>query len=531
MNNDFHNVYTPPAFEPKESRYTVGESFFAWFCVLSGYLFCRACPVNRYPVGAFAVILISLITTAVLLARKGAGFGAPSVVSAIACVITGSSLFFSSVGFIQTLGFFCSAFAYVYFVYSASGNRLEVGASDLIAIDFFKALILLPFSCFVRLWVAMFSGKRIGWKFVLKVFIGLMIAVIPTAIVVALLSYDSEFAELFEEVFSFIIDFNIFSHLGSLLLGSVVAMYVFGLYSASASHKLGDAITAEKCHHSASKLHIAPILTVAAALLPLVSVYVIFFVSQFKYYVSAFSGVLPQGINYADYARSGFFELCTVSAINLVILACVAMFMRRGKKSGTVFLKLASVVISLLTLVLIATAASKMILYIKSYGLTERRLEASWFIVLLALIFILIIFKQIFNKLKIVSASAIVTALMLGVLLLSNYNSIIADYNVDKYISGELEGIDEYALYKLGTPAVPALVRLAEYQEAKYGVDIADIANNQDPTAEATEYNETAYYLKRFDNKLNKKKSGITGFNVPDFTARRKLDGFLNKNK
>lgn len=531
MNNDFHSLYTSPVSEAETKLYTAGESFFAWFCVLSGYLFCRACPVNRYPVGAFAVILISLIATAVILARNGAGFGAPSIVSAIACVILGSSLFLSSVGFVQTLGFFCSAFAYVYFVYSASGNRLEVGASDLIAIDFFKALFILPFSCFIRLWIAISSGKKIGWKFVLKVFLGLIIAVIPTAIVVALLSYDSDFADLFEKVSSFLKDFNIFSHLGSLLLGSVVAMYVFGLYSACASNKLGDIITAENCRYTASKLRIAPVLTVAAALLPLVSVYVIFFISQFKYYVSAFSGVLPQGINYADYARSGFFELCTVSAINLVILAFVAMFMRRGKKSGTVFLKLASVVISLLTLVLIATAASKMILYIKSYGLTERRLEVCWFIMLLALIFILIIFKQIFNKLKIVSASAIVTALMLGVLLLSNYNSLIADYNVDKYISGELEGIDEYALYKLGTPAVPALVRLAEYQNSKYGVDIADIANNQEPTAEATEYNETAYYLKSFDNKLNKKKSVITGFNVPDFTARRKLDGFLNKNK
>ncbi|MBQ9848106.1 MAG: DUF4173 domain-containing protein [Clostridia bacterium] len=531
MNNDFNPIYTPSPSEsePVQSRFTVGESFFAWFCVLAGYLFCRAFPPTENPIGMFLVFIIILIATVIVLATRKFKFGSSAVVSAIMSAITAGAAVFTSVDFVQIIGFLCSGIAYAYFIYSATGNRLENGMSDLLPIDLLKALFLLPFSCFVRLWVAMFSGRRVGWKFVLKAFIGFAVAIIPTAIVISLLSYDSAFTELFDKIFSFIEDFNVFSHMGSLLLGGVVAMYVFGLYSASATNKLKDAFKAESCHNAASKLHFAPVLTVGAALLPLASVYVIFFISQMDFYLSAFKGVLPDAIGYADYARNGFFELCAVSAINLVVLAAVSMFVRREGRGGKLFLKIASVVLSLMTLALIANAAAKMVLYIKRYGLTERRVEASWFMVLLALIFVLIIFKQIFAQMKIISASAISTALMLSVLLFSDYNAIIADYNVDNYISGDLQEVDVDALYELGSPAVPALVRLAEYNDSEFGTDIANDVNNWHFFVEHPDHYEIVFYIRAFNNDIDIENTPFTALTVSDIKAKKALNDYLNK--
>ena len=127
-------------------------------------------------------------------------------------------------------------------------------------------------------------------------------------------------------------------------------------------------------------------------------VYLFFFVSQWDYYLSAFTGKLPEGVvNYAEYARSGFFELCTVSAINLVIITAIALFMKRSGNGEKIFLRIVSALFSVMTLVLIGTALAKMYLYIDRFGLTVKRLLSSWLMIVIALIFVFVInyIKQI----------------------------------------------------------------------------------------------------------------------------------------
>lgn len=506
--------YPPPAQDAREEReYTPFESVFAWLCVLFGYLFCRAFPPFSNPLGMFAVMLSGISVTALALAKKGMRFNVHSVVSAVVSLIFALSLIFTTELLASVLAFVCSFAAYCRFVYTATGNKSGKSRYDLLPLDMLRALKGFDSNTVSDMFRIMFAREKKGVKAVLTVILGFCAAIIPTAIVISLLSYDGGFTELLKDSFSFLSDFNPLSHLGSLILGCAVAMYVFGLYSVNTGERAPS--DAERYVKAAEKARFAPILSVAAALLPLTVVYVFFFISQWQYYVSGFSGVLPEGVvNYAEYARSGFFELCAVSVTNFVILAAVALFLKREGRGGKTFLKVVSLLFSLMTLVLIGTAMAKMVLYINRFGLTEKRVLASWFMILLALVFTIIILRQFIPKLKLFTSSAVVITLMVLVLSISNYNALIADYNVDMYLSGDTESIDVEALTALGAPAVPAMARLANAWQEE---GLAEYNSGYHRLAEALEQEQ-----RRLETD-----DGIFGFSVPDCKARKTLEDYF----
>ncbi len=451
---------------PPKRVYEGIECLFAWLCVLVGYLLSRALPFSGVkPLGLLLTVVLLTVASIAVLAVKKAKFDLHAVVSAILAVAFAASLLVTDSGFVNFLSLVCSASAYCYFVYCAAGNRMEKGFSDCVPADLFSALLRYPFAKLGDVYRAMFSGSSKGTKGVARVLAGLAIAVIPTAAVIGLLSYDDGFTKLLGDAFSFLDDFSFASQFGSLIVGLFAAMYLFGLYScATGDQKKPYDLAAVRVKRE--KRRVIPLLTTAAALLPLCTVYVFFFVSQWDYYVSGFDGVLPEGVaTYAEYARNGFFELCAVSVINFFVLIGVSLWMRRDKTVEYVFLKLANILLSLMTLVLIGTAMAKMMLYIETYGLTLKRVLASWLMILLAIVFLLIIFKQIVSRFKLISASAIAVCVMVGVLAFSNVGGRIADYNADMYLQGKHADVDVDTLYDLGEPAVPALVRLAEHMK------------------------------------------------------------------
>ena len=205
--------------------------------------------------------------------------------------------------------------------------------------------------------------------------------------------------------------------------------------------------------------------TSCTAVFPVLAVYGVFFFSQLEQYVSAFGGELPADIRYADYAREGFFELCTVSLINFILLTATGMFTRRTeKRRAHPAVRFVHALLSGCTLVLIATAVSKMALYIETYGLTPKRVYAAWFMLVLAAVFALVIVKQFVPRLKLIAVSAVVCVGMFAALGLSNVDGIIAEYNVDRYLDGTLQMLHTDTLVNLGDAAVPARIRAGVYR-------------------------------------------------------------------
>ena len=137
--------------------------------------------------------------------------------------------------------------------------------------------------------------------------------------------------------------------------------------------------------------------------------------------------------------------------------------MRRAPEEKGILRRILAGIISLFTLILIATALSKMVLYINAYGMTRNRILATWMILLLAVIFILSLIQVFCRKFPIAMAILVACVLFALVLFLPNIDGMIANYNVDAYLSGNLSSVDVAALCDLDYAAVPALSRLEEH--------------------------------------------------------------------
>lgn len=454
-------------------RYTAAESVFAWLCLILGYLFIRVFLNSLPPLGTLLFVILLYALTFVVVKLEKARFNAPAVISLLSGLAVAFSTVVSGNGGVRFFAFACSLAAYTYFVYTVFGNKLAKGFTNLLLIDFFKSAFILPFASFGKIFHGLIpkKGEKCGKGF-LKVLIGIAFAFIPCVIIIALLFYDESFRNMFRFIKDIGLD-TVVEHIVSACLGIPVAMYVYGLLVSSKDRKCANTPNAENCRVAGEKAKIAPVATVLAAVIPISLIYIIFFISQWKYYVSGFVGALPSETSYADYARSGFFQLTAVAFINFVIIALVGLLMKSDGKGAKIVQKTVSVILSLMTLVLISTAAAKMIMYINVYGLTPKRVYASWLICVLAVLFLLVIIRQFAGNIRLVTVSALVVTVMFAGLAFSNIDGIIARYNVERYINGSLSEIDVVALIDCGDSAVPALADYVKWEDERNGTDAA----------------------------------------------------------
>lgn len=482
---------------PAPSRcFSTTDTVFAWVCVLGGYLFCRAFPVGAHPFGGLLFLLILFGATAVLGALQGARFGVMPVLAAVSAVAVSGGLLMCANSFLHTLAYIYALVTYLYFVYALHAPDCGKGFSDRVAVDYFKAVVILPFCSFGCVFSALFSGRmKSSGKQVGKVLIGIALAVIPTVAVVSLLSYDDGFREMLNRLFDF--DFEtIWLHLWSLAFAIPISMYLFGLFVSSKEGKGAEILTPESCQKAAVATRVAPAVTVAVAAAPLLFLYGVFFLSQWDYYMSAFTGVLPEAFSYADYAREGFFQLCTVAVINLAVIVASAVFMKRKDDGRSALLTVLVILFSVCTLVLIATAMAKLTMYIDSYGLTPKRIYAAWVMLVLMLVFVILTIKQFARRLPAVALCGAVTVAMFAGLVLCGTDSLIARYNVEHYLDGRLDEVDMGVMEELGDAAIPSLVYMAEELDERYGTDIAD-PDMSFMDARSAQQRELMLYLRR----------------------------------
>ena len=465
----------PYVVEEKKREYTGIESAFAWVSFIFGYMFCKAFPAHVNAFGAFLLVIFAFATTTVVLKVKNTKIGIMPTIAGVSALIVSATLVLSSNPMLQSLANAYAMVTYCYYIYAAQGNSTKKGFTDFIVIDYHKALFIAPFNKLGSLLQGMFSGRTKKSGAVLGKFIkGGLIAFIPTILVCGLLSYDRGFYRIIENMGSYIdMDAgNVFSNIWQLGLGIIVGQYVFRLFLAS-SDKAVETTNEEECVAKIKSIQKAHVITTLTAVLPIIFIYVIFFISQWGYYMSAFSGKLPTGLSYAEYAREGFFQRCMVSFINMIIIVFVQLFMN-AENSVVAKIKVGIVITyAVCTLILIATAMSKMSLYIESYGLTQKRVYSSWLMIVLALLFVVAVVKQFAKKLNAVAVSCAVVVVMFAGLSLSNVDGQIARYNVDRYLEGSLETVDVWAMRDLGDAAVPEMVRLIDELKARGVTDPA----------------------------------------------------------
>jgi hypothetical protein len=117
-------------------------------------------------------------------------------------------------------------------------------------------------------------------------------------------------------------------------------------------------------------------------------------------------------LTYAEYAREGYFQLVTVSALALIALMSVDWFGRENSLAGKRVCRAFSGVLVLLVYAVMASAIYRMQLYTEAYGLTELRVYTSAFMYWLAVVFLWFLLTVLLGKRERFMAGAIVSGFL-----------------------------------------------------------------------------------------------------------------------
>jgi hypothetical protein len=341
--------------------------------------------------------------------------------------------------------------------------------SGYLAFDLLNQILIVPFSNFGRLFVSLFrrqsgTGRKIGITFLIVV-VSLIISIpVFNVILLLLRASDEGFAQLLISIGEQLAFINIDQAITwavKFLFGIPVACYIFGALWGNAHHHHTDSLKHAGLEQSFYKAHRVVRLAFIVPVSLLVIIYLAYFAAMGSYLFSALDGALPTSYTYAQYARAGFFELCGVATINLVIMGLVYLIAKRNHRHYPLVLRLLTAVLTLLTCLLVVTAASKMLLYINIYGLTPLRLYTSCFMLFLLIVFVVLLVWHLrpFNAARPIVITAVALFLALS---LANTDGMIARFNVDRYLSGETTEIDVQSLAWLSDAALPALYELRD---------------------------------------------------------------------
>ena len=193
-------------------------------------------------------------------------------------------------------------------------------------------------------------------------------------------------------------------------------------------------------------------------------VQLLFVLVQFRF-LFAGEKSLPAGMNYAEYARHGFFEICWTIGISVVIVA-LALLLTRREENGRIH-PLARISLSsciLCNYIIVASAIMRFILYIQEFGMSEKRVACVWLIALMAIGFAGTLIKVWVPKFRSMRYVGVLIVIMVAMLGFVNLDSLVANYNVDQYLTSENyeHELDMDYLASLGSGAAPAVARLIE---------------------------------------------------------------------
>jgi hypothetical protein len=444
--------------KPNSPVYSKRDILFALAMLVCGFLYWNLIRLPKLGAGVTVFAIIFCLCTALYL--KNGGFrqtGKSLVILAVVILSSLVFLLFDNI-LIKMLNFIFLTIAVIYWICVTTGTTLEKRISIYMLGDFFNQVLIIPlrnFSCCFGAVRTLFIGNQKG-KSLLAGLLGILVIIPVLAAVIGLLSRaDAAFSELIAHL-QFGISMDL---LLQIILGIPVACYLFGLIFANRYKRNTGLVTIESVDKVASACRFVPGISVYTALTALNLVYIVFFLSQLTYLFSAFANRLPEMMTYAEYARRGFFELCTVAGINLVVITAAHLLAKREKIK---VLQIETVALCVFTLMLILTAISKMVMYIDTYGLTQLRVYTSWFMLVLFFIFAVTAIRQFkqFNAARTLLIGFVVFFLLLSY---GNIDGRIAAYNIDRYKNGTLESLDVKALGHLSEAAVPHLYAL--YQE------------------------------------------------------------------
>lgn len=167
--------------------------------------------------------------------------------------------------------------------------------------------------------------------------------------------------------------------------------------------------------------------------------------------------VFSRGLTYAEYARSGFFELVAVTAFVLpVLLISHGLLRAENPVHERIFCGLAGSLVALLSVIMLS-AFQRMFLYQAAYGLTELRLYTTAFMGWLAIVFVWFVLMVLRGRRDRFAFGGLVAAFGVVVILNGlNPDVLIVQTNVERLKTRA--AFDASYAMSLSADAVPSLV-------------------------------------------------------------------------
>ncbi|MEU5287308.1 DUF4153 domain-containing protein [Streptomyces sp. NPDC020755] len=173
------------------------------------------------------------------------------------------------------------------------------------------------------------------------------------------------------------------------------------------------------------------------------------------------------GLNHAEYARQGFWQLLWATLLTLLVIALALRWAPRGGTGDRTLVRSVLGPLCVLTLVVVASALRRMDLYVDEYGLTRLRISVAAMELWLGVVLVLVLAAGVFGARFLPRAIAVSAAAGVLAFGLLSPDGLIAEQNVQRFEDSRFEdsrstAIDIDYVKDLSADAVPALDRLPE---------------------------------------------------------------------
>ncbi len=512
---DVNNIVNAPVVAPDTTKknypFNNKDFYFLIFSTVATFLCIRLGLLNGFNIGfTITYSVLSLVTLIYVSSKNAKNKFLYSVMFVINLILTASFALHDNIG-LKVLTVIVTLFLNAMVLNGLSGTSLCNDGTFLKIIDIFYVSVIEPFANIDKLIISIKSVfKNRNNKFVM-VIPGILISIPVLIIVIPLLSSaDAAFNTIVKKVFS-----NVALLIASLLITVLVIPFL-----SSYSFTLAGGITKDKNKNLNSKPGKVSAVFLNTFLSIIGFIYVVFLVSQLAYISDTFAFLLPEGFSAAEFARSGFFQMSAITALNLIITFLVSVI-EKAKDNGRlpVSTKLILTFFTAFSLFLTVNSFIRMSMYINMYGLTQLRVLTSVFMIMLCVIFVIVLIRIFFERFKYINFILITCALTCVAVSVTNIDTHISKYNYLKYTQGEI-GVDFEHYESLGTAAIPELIKLSrsdDYITSRLAKNaISDIARSKFNYIPADGF---------------KYESNFFQFNTSKNKAAKALENFFKENK
>lgn len=291
-----------------------------------------------------------------------------------------------------------------YWIISFSGRFSEGRSGRLILLDAVNVLCIVPMKRYfyrIRTMIAAlrdgFSGKEKANKgAILWALLAIAAAAVLLPVSISLLTVaDRNFAILMTDFFDLFGE-HWGRYIGYFFLSLPAAAYIYGVLGGFFRETVPQIQNRGSLFlYGIRKLRKVTPIVWSILLLIFSAVYVVFFVVQRQSLFDAFNGICPNDPR--TYVRESFFALCKVSVVNFVLL-CITHNSARDFGQKNRLLTVMKVLLLVCNMVFCVIAASRIVLYIKTWDFTPLRLQSSWLVLTLFLGCIAAVIAVLFEK-------------------------------------------------------------------------------------------------------------------------------------